>query len=308
MHSPAPSIGSRQSEVVVIEVYLFLAIFLVQILTMSVLYPSWLSRAVRAGLESIPADRLAEYYPGVDVYLAHQRFLTRYRWANMVVAVLGLLLLCWFFVHMNRPGWDEGAVGAVGAVLTGYFFLQNFPTLLIAWFTVRFNKVHRRSIPESRRKAVLQRRALFDFVSPLTVGLAALSYSLFAAFMFYVARDPFPGFAGPLANIGIVTAGYILLGFIVYRQIYGRKTDPLQTHANRMHTISFKVNTIVWACILAPLFVSLTIARQLLDLETWGPFVGSLVFLICGLLGFRGLTLRPRQPAADAPDSTAVHS
>jgi len=287
-----------------IEVYCFLAMFLVQILVMSVLYPFRLSRLIRAGLERIPADRLAEHYPGVDVGRAHERFLTRYRTANTMVVVLGLLLLGWFFSSMKRPDWDAGRVGGM---LTGYFFLQNFPTILIAWFTTRFNKVHRRSTPESRRKAILQRRALFDFVSPFTVVLAVLSYSLFAVFMFYVARHPFPGFAGPFLNIGIVTLGYILLGFVAYRQLYGRKKDPLQTHANRMHSISVMVNAIAWACIIVPIFVSLSIARQLLDLATWDPFVGSLVFLICGLLSFRALSMQPRQREADEPGSSPAH-
>lgn len=287
-----------------IEVYSFAVMFLVQILVMSVLYPFRLSRLIQTGLERIPADRLAEHYPGVDIGRAHEGFLIRYRTANTVVAVLGLLLLGWFFSYMKRPDWDEGRVGGM---LTGYFFLQNFPIILFAWFITRFKKLHRRSVSESRRKATLQRRGLFDFVSPSTVVLAVLSYSSFAAFMFYIARDPFPGFGGPLLNIGIVTLGYMLLGFVVYRQIYGKKADPLQTHANRMHSISVTVNSIAWTCILVPLFVSLSIARQVLDLETWGPFVGSLVFLIFGLLGFRALCALPRQSEADELGSSPVH-
>jgi hypothetical protein len=287
-----------------IEVYLFLAMFLVQILVMSVLYPFRLSRAVQTGLKSIPADRLAEHYPGVDVGRAHERFLTRYRTANTVVAVLGLLLLGWFFSYMKRPDWDEDRVGGL---LAGYFFLQNFPIILYAWFTVRFNKVHRNSAPESRRKAILQRRGLFDFVSPLTVVLAVLSYSSFAAFMFYIARHPFPGFAGPLPNIGIITLGYVLMGFVVYRQLYGRKTDPLQTHANRLRTISVLVNTIAWICIVIPTIVSLSIARQLLDLATWDPLARCIVFLLLGLLSFRALSVPPRQPEAEELGSSSVH-
>jgi hypothetical protein len=305
MHSPAPSIGGRRpSEVVVIEVYAFLAMFLVQILVMSVLYPLRLSHAIQSGLKSISADRLAKHYPGVDVGRAHERFLSRYRTANVVVAVLGLLLLGWFFSNMKGPDWNEGRVGGM---LTAYFLLQNLPIMLIAWFTTRFNKLHRRYSAESRRKAILQRRGLFDFVSPLTLGLAVLSYSLFAGFMFYVARHPFPGFAGPFVNIGIVTLGYLLFGFVAHRQIYGRKTDPLQTHANRMHKISVMVNAMAWACIMVPIVVSLSIARQLLDLKTWGPFVGSIVFLVAGLLSIAAMSSSPREPEADELGSGPVH-
>ena len=188
-----------------------------------------------------------------------------------------------------------------------YFLLQYFPIILIAWIQTRFNKVHRYGLPEAKRTATLQRRGLFDFVSPRLVVLAVLSYSSFAAFMFYVARHPFPGFGGPLANIGILTLGYIFLGVVGYRQIYGRKTDPLQTHAERMHTIRVIVNGIAWCCIIVPMVGALSIARQLLDLDTWGPFVGSLIFLIFGLTSFGFLSAPPRQPEPGGLGSNPLH-
>src|SRR6478752_6102036 len=125
MRSPVPSTDNgQQSEVVMIEVYLFLAMFPVQILGMSVLYPVLFSRFIRTGLKNVPAERLAELYPGVDVGQAHERFLARYRAANTVVAVLGLLLLGWLISYMQRSGWDEGAVGGMA---TAYFLLQFSP-------------------------------------------------------------------------------------------------------------------------------------------------------------------------------------
>ena len=177
-----------------IEVYVFLAVFPVQILVMSVLYPAWFTRHIRARAKSIPAERLAQLYPGVDLGQARERFLTRYRAVNTVIAVLGLLLLGWLFSYMQRPDWDDGAVEAL---VTVYFLVvQMLPLVLIAWFATRFNKVHRRSLPEGKRKAILQRRGLFDFVSPFVVFLAVLAYFLFAAFMIYIEQHPFPGFAG----------------------------------------------------------------------------------------------------------------
>ena len=286
-----------------IEVYLFLALFPVQILGMSVLYPVGLTRLIRTGLKNIPAERLTELYPGVDVGQAHERFLARYRGTNTVVAVLGLLLLGWLISYMQRPNWDAGAVGGM---VFAYFLLQCFPIFLITWFTTRFNKVHRRLLPEAKRKAVLQRRGLFNFVSPLTVLLAILAYFQFVAVMFYVARDPFPGFGGPFANIGNLSLLYILLGACVMYLLYGRKRDPLQTHADRMRMISGVVNFYAWMCILSPIFVSLSIAQKLLELETWGPFAGTVFFLICTLLLLRALSAPPRQQEADRLGSGPV--
>jgi len=287
-----------------IEVYLFLAMFPVQILGMSVLYPVLFTRFIRTGLKNIPAERLAQLYPGVDVGQAHERFLARYRAANTVVVALGLLLLGWLFSYMQRPGWDGGAVGGM---LTAYFLLQCSPIMLVAWFTTRFNKVHRRLLPEAKRKAILQRRGLFDFVSPFTALLAILAYVQFVAFMFYVARHPLPGFGGPFANIGILSLAYVLLGAAVMYLVYGKKKiDPLQTHANRMRMIGGVATYYAWILILTSISMSLNIARKLVDLETWGPFMGVVFLLFITLLTLRTVSPRPRQPEADGLASNPV--
>jgi len=287
-----------------IETYAFLAVLAVQILALSVLYPIRLSRLVRASLKKVSPERLTEFYPGVDVARAHQRFLMWYRLANTIVVVLGLMAVAWFIRYLQRPDWDEGTISGT---LTLYFFLQNFPVLLYAWFTTRFNKVHRHPSAEKKRKALLQRRGLLDFVSSPTLVLAALSYAQFVAFNFYIARHPFPGYGGPFANIGILTLGFVLLGFVLYRMLYGKRTDPLQTHTDRMHSMRTTVNAIVWTCIFVPVVASLGLARQVLFLDTWGPFVASMCFLLFSLLSLRFVSASPRQPEADALDSAAVH-
>jgi len=275
-----------------IEVYLFLAMFPAQILGMSVLYPILLTRAIRTGLNNIPPERLPELYPGVDVAEAHERFLARYRVANTVLVVVGVVLLGWFISYTRRPGWDEGSVGWM---VFAYCMLQNAPILLISWFTTRFNKVHKRSLPEAKRKAVLKRRGLFDFVSPVTVLLAVLANLEFVGFMFYVKRHPFPDFGGPFLNIGITWLGYILLGALLYG-VSRRKKDPLQTHAERMIMLRAAATAYTWVCIFVPISGSITVARKLVDLEeTWGPFAGTVFFLILTLFNLRSMTARPRQ-------------
>jgi hypothetical protein len=248
---------------------------------------------MRTALANIPAERLAEVYPGVDVGQAHERFLRRYRAANAVVIVLGLALLGWFIDYMQRPGWDDGRVGGM---LTAYFLLQNLPIAMTAWFTTRFDKLHKRSPQDAKRKAVLQRRGLFDFVSPYMVVLGFLSYFLFVAFNFYVAQDPFPGYAGPFVNITIVTLVFVVGGFAMYWLLYGREADPLQTHADRMGMFRVIANTYAWMCILIPTFLTVHFARKLMDLESWNPFAGTVSFLIISLLSIRSVIGRPRQP------------
>jgi hypothetical protein len=67
----------------------------------------------------------------------------------------------------------------------------------------------------------------------------------------------------------------MLLGAFVMYLLYGRKRDPLQTHADRMRMISGVANFYAWMLIVTSIFLSLNIAQKLLDLEKWGPFAGT---------------------------------
>jgi hypothetical protein len=276
-----------------IEAYAFLAAFTVQMLVMSVLLPAWFIRYVRVRAASIPAERLVQLYPGVDLGHVQERFLTQYRALTTGIAVLGLLLLGWLFSYMRRPNWDEGKVDVL---VIAYFLAAYFlPLVRFAWLGVRFNKEHKRSLPEGKRTAILQRRGLFDFVSPLIVFLAVSSYFLFAAFVIYIQQHPFPGFVG-LINLGGLTLIYALNAFVVYMTLYGKKRNPFETHAGRLHTIGLTVKSSVYSCIVIVVYLSLNFSLRLLDLKRWEPFALSIFFVICALVASMGFAAPLRKP------------
>ena len=279
------------------EVYAFLAAFTVQIL-LSVLGPARFIRRVQA--TSIP-ERLAQLYPGVDLSLRRERFVTRYRALNRGIAVLGLLLLGWLSHYMRRPDWDLRPVVTLVCV---YFLVQTLlPLGLIVPRAIRFNKAHKRSeLLEGKRKAILQRRGLFDFVSPFTVFVAVLSYLLFAAFVIDIEHHRFPKSAG-LIVLGIITLVYALNGFLVYSVLYGKKPNPFETHEGRVHTIGVTVKALVYTCIAGVAFVSLSITLGLLHWQRWMPFALSAFFVITGLLSLMSMTIPPPQPGVDGLDS-----
>jgi hypothetical protein len=279
-----------------IEAYAFFAAFTVQLLTMSVLIPALFIRYIRVEAARLPAQRLAQMYPGVDLASAHKRFLTQYRALTASIAVLGLLLLGWLFSYMQRPDWDDGPVEAL---VCAYFMVQTMlPLALVVWVGIRFNLKHKRSLPEAKRTATLQRRGLFDFVSPFVVFVAALSYLLFAAFVLYLRQHPFPGFAG-LITLGAVTLVYALNAFVVYRMLYGKKTNPFETHEGRLRTIGLVVKSSVYSCIVVIVFLSLNFSLVMLDLQRWEPFALSIFFIITALLSSMGFAVPPRQPISD---------
>jgi hypothetical protein len=281
-----------------LEACAFFAVFTLQILAISVLHPAWFIKYVRVRALSFPAERFAQLYPGVDRSASLKRFLTVYRVLNLGIAVLGVSLLGWLFSYMRRPDWDDGQVEALVAA---YFAVQMvLPLCLLAWSGVRYSKVLKHLLAEGKRKALLQRRGLFDFVSPPTVLLAVVSYFLFVGLVIYIELNPFPGFAGYFINIGCVTLVYTLNAFGVYTMLYGRRKSALETHADRLRAIGLGVKAGIYSCIACVVFLSLNFTLVLLDLQRWEPFALSIFLVNCALLCFRGFTAPPEGLGLDA--------
>src|SRR5689334_10874148 len=170
-----------------IEAYAFLTIFAVQVVVMSVVFPAWFIRRVNQQSSSVAATRYEQLKPGFDKSAAIDRFVFRYRLASGCILLVGLVLFGWFCSYTQRPDWDDGPVEAL---LGAYFFLQTLPMVLVGIAQYRLKrKVLAQTAPEPRRKATLQRRGLFDFVSPFAVFLSGVCYVLFAAYVVYIAPD-----------------------------------------------------------------------------------------------------------------------
>jgi hypothetical protein len=270
-----------------IEAYAFLASLTLQILVLSVLHPAWFINYARAKGEA--------QLPGWD-RKSRERFLSLYRAVNIGIAVLGLVLLGRLFNHMRSPDWDAGLVTHW---LAGYGVVQLLPFFLVslmgAWVK---SKALTRSPPEVKRTATLQRRGLFDFVSPLTVFLAVVGYFLFAAFMVYIQQHPFPGVSGYrlLSRVSLV---YALNAFLAYWLLYRRKRWPLETSAYRMHAVGVQLKIGFYTTIAVTAFLSLNVTLQLLDMRRWMPFALSVYFVLIMLFSSMMLFALRRQAEAD---------
>ncbi len=81
--------------------------------------------------------------------------------------------------------------------------------------------------------------------------------------------------------------------------LYGRRRNPLETQAGRLHTIGLTVKSSVYSCIVVVVYVSFNFSLRMLDLERWEPFALSIFFVISVLLASMGFARLPREPQAD---------
>ncbi|HEV2702400.1 MAG TPA: hypothetical protein VGV09_12250 [Steroidobacteraceae bacterium] len=260
-----------------IETYAFLAMFALQILAGSVLCPALFVRRIRADPASFPIERLAKLFPGIHKSTSTGRFLARYRAQNIGIAVLGLLILGWLFIRMQRPGLNEVIVVFL---ICAYLVLQTSPQVRITRKLGRYYVLLNDSLANGKRKAVLQRRGFFEFISPRLAFLAVLSYLLFAALVLYARQHPYPGFTGSI-YLGAITLVYALSAISIFVSLYGRRPKALLSHGDRIHAIGMSVRIWICTCIGLTVFVMLDLTLALLNLTKWSLFELSVFCVIC---------------------------
>ena len=277
-----------------IEIYALLAALLVQILVVSVLHSAWVCRYFLQKFEIRSADeRYARLFPGWD-RTRMERFLARFRAANIAVAVLGVVPLFLLFDLLQSPDWD---IWWARRIVSFYFLAQILPMMgLVVNRLLVHRKASRLAPPEPKRTATLQRRTLFDFVSPATVFLAILTYVLGAALSLYFLEYPVPEISHPLRPLAATTQSYVVCGLTIYWILYGKKTSPLETRAERMFEAAFGIRVMFTILIALVVFTWLNLGLEVLHVERWIPFSASIFQVAMILIMSRSLVVAPRLP------------
>jgi hypothetical protein len=284
-----------------IEMYGFIATFTAQIIFFSVLGPLRLTGGLREQIQQF----IAEHSPPIDPADAARvdRRLRFLRSLGLGTAVIGLALLAGMIRYMLRPDWTDGPLEAIVPV---YFGLQVLPTLLAVVTASAFHGVLKRSLPAQKRKALLQPRGLFDFVSRSAVALAVLVYFLHIALLVYIEQHPFPDFAGLLHSAVFITLFYAAMAIAIYVTMRSTGSSPLQGREDRMRSVGVALKVCVYGCILGVLNISMNMTLILLDQQRWEPTFGSIGFILVGVLMHMALKEQLRIPETESLATSAL--
>ena len=263
---------------------LFYIVFLSQVLLISFYFPRTVLGRIRHVVQTYPPSSYPRLYP-VPIE-AVERAQRNYRIMNVLVLAAGLVLV---FVGFYSPSeemlnWDSDSV------LTAYFFLQYSPLIIAGTAGLTYLKLMRKADSRTTRKAELQPRRLFDFVSPALIGLAIFVYGAFVVFILYVRQFEFPWFGG-YSNIVAITGGNLLFAGAIAHSLYGKKKDPYQAYEDRIRQIGVAIRTLVWVSIFATTFVAISIALAAFELRHLNPLATSLYLQVIALISFRSFRI-----------------
>lgn len=284
-----------------IEMYGFIAAFTAQIIFFSVLGPLRVTGVLRDQIRQF----IAEQAPPIDPRAATRvdRRLRLLRSLGLGTAVIGAALLVGMIRYMLRPDWTDGPLEAI---VPAYFGIQVLPTFLAVLTAGIFHGVLKKSLPPQKRKALLQPRGLFDFVSRSALALAILVYFLYIVLLAYIEQHPFPGFAGLLVNAAFVTVMYALMAIAILVTLSKMGSSPLQGREERMRAVGVAVTVCVYSCIVGVLNISMNMTLILLDQQRWEPTFGSIGFVVLGVLSRMALREQMRIPGCAGPAVSAL--
>jgi hypothetical protein len=263
---------------------LFYLVFISQIFLISYYFPKKITQRVNDLLERFPARNYPKLYPqSVDKVIKGQLI---FKFLNLIILVVGLALL--FAYGLLSAEYDENQKHAE-ALPIFYGMLQFIPFILMEVSGFKQFKLMKKSDQRKSRTADLQPRRLFDFVSPLsliTAALIAISYFIFDLYVHNFTMDPemIPRF------IAIVLCNSLFIG-LTLRNLYGKKLDPFQANKDRLRQITFATNSMVKISIIASLFLMVTSATEVFDLEHLEVIFNSLYFQVIAFFGL-GSTLQ----------------
>ena len=267
---------------------LFAIVFMGQIALISHYFPRQMLARLGWLLDTHPpADYPRLYVHALEYY---QKAQSRFRLLNRGIAIIGLLILGWILAgHGSANDGERASIS--DAWPAAYALLQFMPLILLEFAGFRQFRMMREANSCSTRKASLAPRRLFDLVSPARVAITVALFVVAVVFNFYAHDFDFSlrqdamqmTLAMVLANgVMAATAGWAA---------FGRKQDPYQATADRVHQIRANLHSVLNVSMLISVFITLKIVAEVWKLESLDAVFMSLYWQAVGLLSI-GYILR----------------
>ena len=227
---------------------LFYFVFISQIFFISYYYPREILNRSNFVINKYPPNEYPRLYiKSLDIYKRNQR---SFKIVNHSIMVIGILLLFTFGI------WDYLSEGYIDQIfILIYFMVQVLPLMILEYSGFAYFKLMRKADIRTTRRAELNPRRLFNFISPAILGFAVFLiiacifiFYLIHQFQFHPSNDTF------VISITLILSNLLYAG-IIYWNIYGKKINPYQATKDRINQIGVTVKSLVFMSIAASLFL-----------------------------------------------------
>jgi len=257
--------------------FLLYAVFISQIFIISYWLPLKLKKRANEIMVKCPPEKYPKLYP-----FSHQEIVNKVNqlmlltYAGLTIGIL-IVMHGLYYKTDEMLGWDSQSVIMI------FYVIQVIPLAFLALFSERYFKKMRSKNRASIRTAQLAPRRLTSYASKWLIGLAITVYVLFVILVAVISEYPFDGFAGYVNVFGVT----LLNGFfalIIYKYVYGKKTDPHQSDEDRFQKTSRVVKLMLFSSIAATVSISIHFLLSTFDLRHLNDVVASIYYQIIMLV------------------------
>ncbi|WP_206484101.1 hypothetical protein [Thalassotalea sp. G2M2-11] len=227
---------------------IILIVLLSQIWFLSYFYPTQVVRRIDYVLSHCPEKEYPKLYP-----ISVERIKTIkicYQYANYLFIILGLMMISYFTLIV--PDYNDH-LNILDDLPLLFGLAQMLPLFLLEILSCKHLKLMREQHHQNNRKAELQPRRLFNYVSPVSVAVAVFTYIVFIGFELYLSGLTLT--TDVAIKIATVTGVNILFIILVMANLYGKKRDPYQTNAQRHKQTQFVIHSMVFVSIFMTLYI-----------------------------------------------------
>jgi len=260
---------------------IFYLIFLSQILLVSWYIPNTLLKRMQTVMETYPPNEYPKLYvSSIDKY---KKFHKKYAAINNILLIIGFSMLS------SMAMWAYLTSGEISQMIPwAYFMLQMIPLIMLEISEFKSFKAMRISNTNTTKKATIQPRKLFDFVSPKLLGSAIVIMLIAITIVFYRY-----GFSEKFySNSSIMLASNLFFAGLIYWNIYGKKMDPYQTNEDRIKVIKVTVTSMIYVSIAVSVFLSV---QMLVNMFEWDFLEKSIMSVYCQLIVWASVGSRLKQ-------------
>jgi len=260
---------------------LFYIIFISQIGLISYYYPKKIVAKMNLIINNFPPENYPKLYPeSLEKVNAIQRNYLRF---NFIFLFIGIALLSYFGVFAPENTSDNYFEG----LPLMYGMLQFSPMIYLELLGSKQLKLMRNTDNRTNRKADLQSRRLFNYISPLLLGAAIFMY--FTFLISVLALNNFIFTENIIINIVTLTAVNILFIVIAIINLSGKKRDPYQASTDRDTQIKSSLHSLAFVSIFVSIFIIIHTLTNRYEMNYLEIIINSLYFQILAVFGLGNL-------------------
>ncbi len=259
-----------------------LLVLLSQIWFLSYFYPKQVIHRIDYVLSHCPEKGYPKLYPiSIERIKAIK---IGYQYANYLFIILGLMMISYFTLIV--PDYND-YLNILDDLPLLFGIAQLIPLFLMEILGCKHLKLMREQYSQPNRKAELQPRRLFNFISPIPVVAAVFTYIAFIYFEFYLSE--FTLTTDVAIKIATVTAVNILFVVLVLANLYGKRRDPYQTNAQRFKQTQFVIYSMVFVSIFMTIYLIAHSWVNVYQLNLAEIIINSLYFQVIALFSIGSL-------------------